>query len=128
MRSRTIGGRYTGAERRAAALTVYPDVERPQVRGDCEDSPRPCPFVSCAHHLYLDVSAGGGVKLNFPHLEVDEMEETCALDVADRGGETLERVGQLYNVTRERVRQIEQRACEKIRDAVEAGVATLEAA
>jgi len=32
---------------------------------------------------------------------------SCALDVADRGGATLEEVGALINVTRERVRQIE---------------------
>jgi hypothetical protein len=129
MRSRTIGGRFTVAERRAASLLVYPDdVERPQVRGDCEDGPRPCPWVTCRHHLYLDVILGRSIKLNHPHLEVDELQETCALDVADRGGETLERVGQLYNVTRERVRQIEEHACEKIRDAVAAGAASLEAA
>jgi len=33
----------------------------------------------------------GAIKLNFPDLEVWEMTETCALDVADRGGTTLER-------------------------------------
>jgi DNA-directed RNA polymerase sigma subunit (sigma70/sigma32) len=35
------------------------------------------------------------------------MAETCALDVADRGGATLEEVGDLLNITRERVRQME---------------------
>jgi hypothetical protein len=45
------------------------------------------------------------------------MAETCSLDVADRGGLTLEGIGALLNVTRERVRQIEERAPPKIRDA-----------
>jgi DNA-directed RNA polymerase sigma subunit (sigma70/sigma32) len=35
------------------------------------------------------------------------MTDTCALDIADRGGITLEEVGQIMNLTRERVRQLE---------------------
>ena len=54
------------------------------------NSERPCPYVSCKHHLYLDVTEFGGIKLNFPGLEVWELEETCALDVAERGGVTLD--------------------------------------
>jgi DNA-directed RNA polymerase specialized sigma24 family protein len=104
-------------EQRLAALMVYPDdVDRPQTRGDCENMPRPCPFVSCAHHLYLDVSdETGSIKLNFPHLEPWEMGETCSLDVADRGGITLEEVGAILNLTRERIRQIEVRGLETIK-------------
>jgi DNA-directed RNA polymerase sigma subunit (sigma70/sigma32) len=78
--------------------------------------PRPCPFISCAHHLYLDVNPeSGAIKLNFPHLEVWEMAETCSLDVADRGGITLEEVGAILNLTRERIRQVEVRGLYKIR-------------
>ena len=79
--------------------------------------PRPCPFVSCSHHLYLDVNPEtGAIKLNFPHLEVWEMAETCSLDVADRGGITLEEVGAILNLTRERIRQVEVRGLYKIKD------------
>ena len=79
--------------------------------------PRPCPFVSCAHHLYLDVNPdSGAIKLNFPHLEVWEMAETCSLDVADRGGITLEEVGAILNLTRERIRQVEVRGLYKIKN------------
>jgi DNA-directed RNA polymerase specialized sigma24 family protein len=92
----------------------YPDdVERPRTRGDCADMPRPCPFVSCRHHLYLDVHPdSGALKLNFGTMEVDELRESCALDVADRGGVTLEETGAILNLTRERIRQIEVSALE----------------
>lgn len=83
-------------------------IERPDTRGECRDAVRPCPFVSCRHHLYLDVNPHTGtIKINFPDLEPWELEHTCALDVADRGGITLEEVGEILNLTRERVRQIE---------------------
>jgi len=111
-RARTIAPkRLTKEEIRMGAL-LYPimDHERPLTRADCKDGPRPCPFVSCKYHLYLDVNpATGSIKLNFPHLEVWEMNETCALDVADRGGVTLEEVGEILNLTRERIRQVEVR-------------------
>ncbi len=42
------------------------------------------------------------------------MKETCALDVADRGGTTLEDVGAIMNLTRERIRQVEVRALAKL--------------
>lgn len=81
---------------------------RPKTRAECVNGPRPCAFVSCAFHLYLDVNPdNGAIKLNFPDLEVWEMKESCALDIMDRGGETLEGTGDALNITRERVRQIE---------------------
>ena len=43
------------------------------------------------------------------------MAETCALDVADRQGITLEEVGVIMNLTRERVRQLEMRGLSKLR-------------
>jgi hypothetical protein len=117
-RSKTIAPkRLTRDERKLALVLVYPDdVERPTMRVECQNMPRPCPFVSCEHHLYLDVNPqSGAIKLNFPHLEVWEMAETCALDVADRGGITLEEVGAILNLTRERIRQVEVRGLTKIR-------------
>ena len=90
--------------------------ERPLTRAECEDGVRPCPYVSCKHHLYLDVNPEtGSLKLNFPHLEPWEMRESCALDVAERSGITLEEVGAIVNLTRERVRQVEVRATAKLR-------------
>lgn len=117
------GGGYHGAVRRWRAwfggeTFEYPEgVERPRSRADCLDMPRPCPFVSCSHHLYLDANPlTGALTINHPHLEVDELAETCSLDVADRGGITLEEVGSLVSLTRERCRQIEERGLSKIKD------------
>lgn len=100
---------------------LYPEADdipqRPRSRDECAGVPRPCPFVSCRHHLYLDVSARtGAIKLNFPDLEVDELpaDKSCALDVADVGGVTLEEVGAIMNLTRERIRQVELKARAKM--------------
>jgi hypothetical protein len=76
--------------------------------------------VSCKHNLYLDVNPStGSIKLNFPDKEIWELEETCALDVADRGGITLEEVGGIMNLTRERIRQVETRGLQKLRTIAE---------
>jgi hypothetical protein len=92
------------------------EASRPRSRADCAKGQRPCMFISCKHHLYLDVNpTTGSIKLNFPDLEVWELAETCALDVADRGGITLEEVGSIMNLTRERIRQVETRGLLKLR-------------
>lgn len=118
VRARTISVKRMTKRELEMGRLLYPDVEdvaRPTTRADCQGGERPCPFVSCQHHLYLDVSARtGAIKLNFPDLEVWEMNETCALDVADRGGTTLEEVGAIMNLTRERIRQVEVKGLAKL--------------
>lgn len=120
VRSRTIARRELVREVKRhvedPAVLSYVDEMRPRFRSDCVNGPRPCPFVSCKHHLFLDVNPErGSIKLNFAEMEVWEMEETCALDIADRGGITLEEAGKLMNLTRERVRQLEVSGLNKIR-------------
>ena len=110
IRARTIAPKRLTREelRQGALLAPLMDYPMPRTRAECKDGLRPCPYVRCRHHLYLDVNPDtGSIKLNFPHLKVWEMRETCALDVADRGGATLEEVGDIMNLTRERVRQVE---------------------
>jgi hypothetical protein len=120
VRSRSIRLlRVTRREARQAverALEIEAEFgERPRRRQDCADAPRPCPHVSCRHHLYLDVNPHTGtIKLNFPDLEVWELGNSCALDIADQGGTAIETVGQFMNVTRERIRQIETQALSKL--------------
>lgn len=92
------------------ALPVIPD--RPKTRGDCEGGERPCPWMGCRYHLWPD-TLGHSNRVNQPP-ELEDMAETCALDVAARGPQTLEVIGELTGVVRERVRQIEDRALRKL--------------
>ena len=118
-RPRTIAGRrLTRAEiEEGKALVDDMWYERPKARSECAEGQRPCPFVSCKYHLYLDVKTDtNSIKLNFPHLEVWEMEHSCALDVAEQGGLTLEDVGRIMNLTRERIRQVEVAGIDKLRE------------
>lgn len=129
----TSGTRSVTISLRATRYTIekwlgdpeeYPEgVERPKTRGDClpggMNEQRPCPFVSCENHLYLDCegderSSPGAIQLNFPNKEVSDLRYTCALDLADRGGATLDEVGRALDVTRERIRQLETQALEKL--------------
>jgi len=88
-------------------------------RSECEDGPRPCPLVSCPYNNYLSVSPING-RIQFTHAQNVAPEDvpadrSCCLDVANQGGKTLEEVGEIMNLTRERIRQIEINAIEKIR-------------
>lgn len=95
------------------------DYERPRTRGDCLpggcNEARPCQFVACRFNLFLDAHPRtGSIKLNFGELEPGDMVESCALDVADRGAHTGEEIGSYLSVTREAVRQIQERAMARI--------------
>lgn len=73
----------------------------PRTRGDCLpgglNAARPCPWADCRHHLYSP-------------------ERSCVLDVVDeRGPLTLEEIGQLFGVSRERIRQIEENIVRKLK-------------
>lgn len=119
-RSKTIARKQMLRERRKMlAQGQIPEIleyDRPRFRSSCRDAERPCLYVSCRYHLYLDVNpVTGSIKLNFPDKEVWDLEETCALDVAERGGITLEEVGEIMNLTRERIRQVEVSGLEKLR-------------
>jgi hypothetical protein len=117
IRARTISVKRMTKRELEIGRMLYPETDyyKPRARAECLDGQRPCPYVSCQHHLFLDVSSRtGAIKLNFPDLEVWDMNETCALDVADRGGTTLEDVGAIMNLTRERIRQVEVKALAKL--------------
>jgi hypothetical protein len=112
-RQQTAAG---GVDPELQALANELEATRPKTRADCVNGPRPCPYVSCKYNLFVDVNPRtGSVKMNFPDKELHELADTCALDVADRGGITLEEVGVIMNLTRERVRQLETRGLVKLR-------------
>jgi hypothetical protein len=116
-RAYTLSIRGTDKAALARDRLLYPEAVygRPLCRRDCKNVPRPCPYVGCKYHLYLDVNEDtGSIKLNHPGIEVWEMKVSCALDVAEYGGMTLDAVGKLMNLSRERIRQLECKMAEVI--------------
>jgi hypothetical protein len=120
VRAHTVNIRTMRHEQKGQPVTPYHEEPRPKMWGECESTERPCPWASCKFHLYLDQSPAG-LKFNFPDVDpedFDQLPATCALDAADEGGLNLEQVGVLMNMTRERVRQIEEGAMRKIEPAL----------
>jgi hypothetical protein len=123
VRARSVNCRRISKSQLALDALRYPeqpgvDYLRPQTRAECIEGPRPCPYVSCRYHLYLDVHPRhGSIKLNFPDVEVEDMAESCALDVAERDGLSLEETAAALNMVRERIRQIEVRVLAQLRGA-----------
>lgn len=112
-------------------------MSRPRIRGDCVNGPRPCPYVSCVHHLAVTETIKGGlirpgrgkntIGIKASKIEdvrifgeivvsmLDVMPETCSLDVADKGAHTLDDVAVHMGVTRERCRQLQEDGLRKLR-------------
>lgn len=95
---------------------------RPRIRASCESACRPCPFVSCHHHLALDVTSDGALR--FPHghepEDLSKMKETCALDVADDGGRCVNEVADLLGISRQRTAILEIEALRKLKAHIDA--------
>ncbi len=94
---------------------------RPRVRSECQSGPRPCPWVGCRYHLYLDLYTTGdpakpvpGLIIHHSDKEPTELRDTCLLDLAGRGPLTLAEIGEIFDLSRERVRQIESSALRKL--------------
>jgi hypothetical protein len=92
IRARTISVKRMTKRELEIGRLLFPESDywKPRTRVECLDGPRPCPFVSCKHHLYIDVSPRtGAIK-------------------------PLEDVGAIMNLTRERIRQVEVKALAKL--------------
>lgn len=90
----------------------YPQL--PRTRAECAGAARPCPYVSCRHHLGLEVARRTGqLRLSLgPELERGELpdRDTCSLDVAERGPHSQEQIAEALGCTIEWVRQTERSA------------------
>ena len=102
---------------------LLPHADRPRFREECRGGPRPCPLVGCPHNTFLNITSTGRIQLAHGKRNPEDMppDESCSLDVADSGPQTLSRVGEIMGLTRERIRQIETKCLEKIRKTVDQG-------
>jgi hypothetical protein len=129
-RARTVSiKRMRTSQLRADEAETIEHTERPRTWGECLEralgtASRPCGYLRCKHNLLVDVDGRtGSYKVTWPHLATgsygDEYgaypQHTCALRVAQQGGLTLDEIGQVMNLTRERVRQIETKALYALR-------------
>jgi hypothetical protein len=98
------------------AFAELGEIKKPKTRLDCKNIERPCPWVGCKHHLYLDVHPTRHyIILNFPDIEPWELHPSCTLDIVDEfDGLVLETIGRIMNLTRERARQIEKQGLFKL--------------
>ena len=87
----------------------------PRTRGECVDGPRPCPWVSCRHHLATEaLRLRWTPKYGLSHqpppgrvaAALGDLAETCSLDVADQGDHTFKSIAQLLRMSRSRAQQI----------------------
>jgi hypothetical protein len=121
------------------------------LRSECIGGHRPCPMVSCRHHLYTSEGEGDDLKLTYFNQMVEDgqtslfpseprgpqmvaprwkffdgipekaMPPSCSLDLADAGELSAEEIGALLGIDPERVRQLIDSAYEKYREAIEQG-------
>lgn len=100
--------------------------ERPKFRADCEDGPRPCPFVGCRLHLLIDVDERGRLFKTRDFDEDDansivealhDMPQTCAWDVGQAGNHTQQEVARLLNVDQSSVSHTETSGMRRARAA-----------
>lgn len=93
-------------------LPIYEEYadQRPKTRAECGEE-RPCPWVGCKYNNFIDAK-GQSIVFNFPDKGPEDVppERSCALDIADRGGATLQDVAKITNLTRERIRQVQAKA------------------
>ncbi len=91
--------------------------DMPRRRSDCLKRRKPCPWVRCKHHFMWLMWDKLRDKSDHEIADcITKMKSSCVLDMVDKYREmTLEQVGQVLNLTRERIRQIEEKAITRVR-------------
>lgn len=89
------------------------DLERPRTRGDCVNGVRPCPWVGCRHHLWLDTYKEGRLRFRVD-VPPWELEHSCALDVADEGPHSEQEIAEIMALSDQAVRIVENSAMKKM--------------
>jgi hypothetical protein len=108
-----------------ALLAARGLVERPKTFAQCAQAQlgtkaNPCPWLSCKYHLAIhahrnlvQIRAHSAV-CDDGAIDVRKMRATCALRVAESGGQTLRQVGERLGRVSESVRQIQNSALRKL--------------
>ncbi|MBT3704965.1 hypothetical protein HOG17_04270 [Candidatus Peregrinibacteria bacterium] len=101
---------------------------RPRTREECKNDVRPCPWVGCGFHLYLDVDDNGGIIFNHENTvfndddledpDLRKMVQTCVLDIADKvkDGLTFCEIAEYLGCTVKKVKEILDSCIGKIDD------------
>ncbi len=96
------------APRRRLRVVGMTTLRPPASRAECQDGPRPCPYVTCRYHLWRDPGPHGWVRIR-------RGPESCALDVAERGPTKPEEIARLTGLVLRRVEQIHDETFAKLR-------------
>lgn len=103
----------TDAELRRADQVLS---RQPRNRVECPPADVPCPFVACRYHVWTSTTLRQGVVVD---VQVGrgwgDVKHTCALVLAEQGPRTMDQVGKILGVSRERVRQLEAGAIQFLR-------------
>jgi len=95
---------------------------RPKRRSECLlggwNESRFCLFVGCRHHLAL-VRIQKDQKVVLQSTPLDELAETCALDVADEGARGAGEIAELLGVSSKTVNDLLNSAMAKMRRRIE---------
>jgi len=94
---------------RTPARNVYEDTG-----GQCMRQADTCTEMECRHHLLNDDGKAGCGQRGKPSTRPQVVDCMCSLVVADRGEHTLDEVGSMMGFSRERARQLEARALQKL--------------
>ena len=89
----------------------------PLTRAECPAATEPCGHVLCRHHLWVDDRRTcTGSPRSVQSQAWGDPRQTCSLRVAELGPQTMEIVGVVLGLSRERVRQLEVAAIEQVRE------------
>lgn len=69
-----------------SALWHWSETERVRFRQDCRQGMRPCPYISCEHHLLLQPDPENFNKWRIRGQEMDKMDHSCGLDLLEQQG------------------------------------------
>ena len=81
-------------------------MKKPTKRSHCKNSIRPCPWISCKHHMIWFVPSPHCLSNDQLLDKVINMKDSCDLDISDNGGVTEKKLAVILGLSLVRIRQI----------------------